>query len=974
MEEAELQVFMLSSQFSAFAPTNLSDSEPFFVTTWAASEKRLKALLDPDDLETVQAFPTRQSTIEWLLGPVHSPSLTLLRPSLSHLDAFAKFFETIVSSGLDASYLWATDLTPFMQLVSRDIKTRDQIPRMIKTLMFKVEAFNSYSSRIQPVTTPVKEVCFDLQFHLAEFFTTSIRQIRAAESSGRSSGHRNSDNEPQQKIQRRHEMATLEITELLSRLEVLDKTRRSIGPAIRYSGPTQRCIMMPPASTSHLFDRLDIFVQLDELLSPGVGNGSFRSVALHGLGGVGKSSIACSYAEKKFSEHFYDVVLWVGGDKDISLRQGFTDIALRLKLSGARPHMHDENHVLVQEWMETTDCKWLIVFDNVESKKVLAPFWFQRSRSGTAIITTRDRALAFDLATSGIEINSWDAETGADFLLFLLRKSVGKDLNSDTLSARTLSEKLSGHALAIFNMAGLISDETYSLQEFTDMFLEDPSSARGMDELATLWELTFRSLDTNSLCLLGVVSFLMPNNISSKLFEPEHAQDLPPDLQFFKQRFRQVQYHCLHQFKVNILNSFFNALRKLTSRSLIKRDKDSGILTVHRLVQTQFRHFLGPERCQEMFNNTVALISCVLPRGDIEKGQLYDSWDWYDRFLQHVMNLRDVFEEERKASHTFTAPQRFCEILNDYQRHLYERCAFEECERTCAINRIAVSSLSSTEDKADLEATIISHQAQVVEKLGDFHQAQQVCERGISLRLRESPQKKILLSYSSCNLGIIYSSANDFPKAMECFQQARQWWKSHFDDKAEARTYAASILVSEARCVLGLGDVLQAEAMLMKTIAQVKEEKPLNFGTLAYAFACLGTLDRHRQRFGAAEEHFMEAQNAWLRSDQTRLHPFNAGILYNIGACCLDQGKVEATIKHIKDSLEVTEFFGRTMPVEHGRNLMKLSQALSRDEDRAEQAAIKLEEAAVYLRKKSPDAASIGSEAAYNELIPVYWR
>ncbi|KAK1706800.1 hypothetical protein BDP67DRAFT_413557 [Colletotrichum lupini] len=861
---------MLSSQFSAFAPTNLSDSEPFFVTTWAASEKRLKALLDPDDLETVQAFPTRQSTIEWLLGPVHSPSLTLLRPSLSHLDAFAKFFETIVSSGLDASYLWGS-LACLLQLVSRDIKTRDQIPRMIKTLMFKVEAFNSYSSRIQPVTTPVKEVCFDLQFHLAEFFTTSIRQIRAAGIVFWSYvkpcclGHRNSDNEPQQKIQRRHEMATLEITELLSRLEVLDKTRRSIGPAIRYSGPTQRCIMMPPASTSHLFDRLDIFVQLDELLSPGVGNGSFRSVALHGLGGVGKT-----------------------------------------------------------------------------------------------IITTRDRALAFDLATSGIEINSWDAETGADFLLFLLRKSVGKDLNSDTLSARTLSEKLSGHALAIFNMAGLISDETYSLQEFTDMFLEDPSSARGMDELATLWELTFRSLDTNSLCLLGVVSFLMPDNISSKLFEPEHAQDLPPDLQFFKQRFRQVH--------------FFNALRKLTSRSLIKRDKDSGILTVHRLVQTQFRHFLGPERCQEMFNNTVALISCVLPRGDIEKGQLYDSWDWYDRFLQHVMNLRDVFEEERKASHTFTAPQRFCEILNDYQRHLYERCAFEECERTCAINRIAVSSLSSTEDKADLEATIISHQAQVVEKLGDFHQAQQVCERGISLRLRESPQKKILLSYSSCNLGIIYSSANDFPKAMECFQQARQWWKSHFDDKAEARTYAASILVSEARCVLGLGDVLQAEAMLMKTIAQVKEEKPLNFGTLAYAFACLGTLDRHRQRFGAAEEHFMEAQNAWLRSDQTRLHPFNAGILYNIGACCLDQGKVEATIKHIKDSLEVTEFFGRTMPVEHGRNLMKLSQALSRDEDRAEQAAIKLEEAAVYLRKKSPDAASIGSEAAYNELIPVYWR
>lgn len=40
----------------------------------------------------------------------------------------------------------------------------------------------------------------------------------------------------------------------------------------------------------------------------------------------------------------------------------------------------------------------------------------------------------------------------------------------------------------------------------------------------------------------------------------------------------------------------------------------------------------------------------------------------------------------------------------------------------------------------------------------------------------------------------------------------------------------------------------------------------------------------------------MEAQNAWLGGDQTRLHPFNAGILYNIGACCLDQGKIEASM------------------------------------------------------------------------------
>lgn len=174
-------------------------------------------------------------------------------------------------------------------------------------------------------------------------------------SSNTDSGEQSSSNDNrtgyQQRIQTRHEIATLEISEALSRLK---KPNTSHIETASKQPATQRCIMMPATKTSRFFDRVDIFLKLDEMLAPESEEFSLQSVALHGLPGVGKSSIASTYAEKKFSEQAYDVVLWVCSENEASIRQSMTDIAMRLKLPGAQPISHDENQVLVQEWFRAT--------------------------------------------------------------------------------------------------------------------------------------------------------------------------------------------------------------------------------------------------------------------------------------------------------------------------------------------------------------------------------------------------------------------------------------------------------------------------------------------------------------------------------------------------------------------------------------------------------------------------------------------
>lgn len=111
--------------------------------------------------------------------------------------------------------------------------------------------------------------------------------------------------------------------------------------------------MLPRVRMTRSFDREGIYERLDQILSPAAGK-TFRSVALYGMGGVGKSTIASTYTKRKFEENVYDTVLWAYGEKPMSLRQSFTDIALRLKLPGAQAHNHNENLALVQDWFQST--------------------------------------------------------------------------------------------------------------------------------------------------------------------------------------------------------------------------------------------------------------------------------------------------------------------------------------------------------------------------------------------------------------------------------------------------------------------------------------------------------------------------------------------------------------------------------------------------------------------------------------------
>jgi KaiC/GvpD/RAD55 family RecA-like ATPase len=114
------------------------------------------------------------------------------------------------------------------------------------------------------------------------------------------------------------------------------------------------CVMLPAIRTSRFFDRTDVIAKIDDYFNKVDPEISFRSLALYGLGGVGKSSVALRFAETKVRKGELDAMFWVYSEKLNTIRQSFTDIAMRLKLPDARPKDHDENHALVLNWLQHT--------------------------------------------------------------------------------------------------------------------------------------------------------------------------------------------------------------------------------------------------------------------------------------------------------------------------------------------------------------------------------------------------------------------------------------------------------------------------------------------------------------------------------------------------------------------------------------------------------------------------------------------
>ncbi|KAJ6010017.1 hypothetical protein N7522_005033 [Penicillium canescens] len=898
---------------------------------WQITIKQGQDTLEPYDRDEMARLNSWEAVRSLLLDPSNR-EFTVLKPALSHLNTFVEFFAAKLGPRLDPFALWGA-LGVLIQVSSESPRATRTMQRVLKSIGYKADSFNACVAAMPVISRQMKETCFDIQVQLLNFFIDAIKCM-----------HGEDGDDGYEKL-----------VQFNLPISIRDKPTLDAG---QKSSRKQPYLVLPQTNSlpGRFFDRVDVFEKLDQSFNDTEIPLVFKAVALWGMGGIGKSSIAMRYVSTKIQENKYDAIFWVHGEKSASLRQSFNDIAMKLKLPNASPQNHDENLERVQEWFQFTECAWLVIFDNASSAEILQPYWPSSSR-GHAMITTRNPSLAFAHTSSSIEVTSWDHQTGSEFLLFLLRRNIGNDINTEGLSAFELSKRLSGHALGLAHMAGLIHRRSWSIAEFMSIYIKNPRRVHN-SELQALWEFSFHSLEPDARQFLGVLAFLMPDDIPQTLFEIDE-DNLPEHLKF-----------CSDDF------SFSETVETLLMLSLIKRNRDTRVFSTHRMVQAQFKYFLGPSALHLAFSNAVALIFNVFPRQDDEKGQLYEQWAQCNTYLQHVIYLKDSFKENHKADPSFCATPQFCELLVECQRYLFEANLLDDLEDMCQTNLVAVKGLDDAKDAIDITASTLSHLAQMYESIGSADKAVKLNQEGLELRFKEAPLKLPLISGFENNLACAYSTANDHGNALLSLKKSLDTWNRGMEEEGKIPHREPVITANIGRCLFYLDRLPEARQHVDLAVEEFKKSKPINWGGLAYAYFVLAMISKREGNLENAEAQFIDSQNVWLLGDHTRRHPFNGGCLYKIGLCCLDQGKTEAAVKHLRDSIqEVTRFHKEQMPMEHGRNLFKLSEALTQDSpDDPDNAEKLLDEANTYLRKLKPNANIARSEEDFEDLINISWR
>lgn len=159
--------------------------------------------------------------------------------------------------------------------------------------------------------------------------------------------------------------------------------------------------------------------------------------ALHGLRGVGKSTLAAAYAELHRGD--YKLNWWIRAHEDRSLRADLVDLGVRLNWVGRET---DENPALaaVMERLRDEGDGLLLIYDNAISADAIER-WLPRGGGAHVIVTSTDyawRGLAVPVAIDG-----WPPDIGADFLI--ARSGRGASERGD---AEALSRALGGLPLA----------------------------------------------------------------------------------------------------------------------------------------------------------------------------------------------------------------------------------------------------------------------------------------------------------------------------------------------------------------------------------------------------------------------------------------------------------------------------------------------------------------------------------------------
>ena len=396
------------------------------------------------------------------------------------------------------------------------------------------------------------------------------------------------------------------------------------GVAADELAPQRQMVAGPPVSLglrpTMLAGREEMLANVDAWLSGG--DGEPLVVALCGLEGAGKTSVAVEYAHR----HLAEVGLawqFPAGDREVLLAE-FARLAARL---GAREVVDARDPVAsVCAALAAFPAGWLLEFDNAIDYEAVRGFLPPAGR-GRVLITSQNSAWPRGWA---MEVPVLGTRVAAEFL-------VNRTGDPDVSAAEDLAEELGGLPLGLEQAAAYIRATGVTLAGYLWLFLDcrdellvgGKAAGHSADVAATSGlALSWLEDETPAAAgLLGLLACLAPEPVPLTLLlaDPQSAGELAPGVA--------ADVGPLPDGWVAVSD----AVAALRRYSLVKSAGD-GLVLVHHLVQQVILAQLSADMAARYERAAAALVEAAIP-ADTE---LPEAWPTCAVLLPHAQATLDL--------------------------------------------------------------------------------------------------------------------------------------------------------------------------------------------------------------------------------------------------------------------------------------------------------------------------------------------
>jgi Tfp pilus assembly protein PilF len=231
--------------------------------------------------------------------------------------------------------------------------------------------------------------------------------------------------------------------------------------AVTFPGGRVALSNVPITVPRHFLGRDDALEAIDAALKRY--DGRVAITALHGLRGVGKTTLAAAYCERRRAE--YRATWWIRAQAESTTRADLAALGVRLGWVAA-DDKEEPALEKVRERLRNEGEGLLLVYDNAIDSASLKSYL---PLGGAARVLVTSNAHAWRGVAAPVEIRLWPKEIGADYLI----ARTGRD--NERAGAQALSQALGGLPLAHEQAAAYCERLDVSLGEYRKRFETAPA-------------------------------------------------------------------------------------------------------------------------------------------------------------------------------------------------------------------------------------------------------------------------------------------------------------------------------------------------------------------------------------------------------------------------------------------------------------------------------------------------------------------